>query len=72
MPDRLSGLIFAQIGKRSIFFFIFPSLTNFHVIADKVQLFTMTPETCALVVGCQWDTLNSDLGHKAVVVVITV
>jgi hypothetical protein len=73
MPDRLSGLIFAQIDKRSILVLsVFPSLTNPHIVADEVQLFAMASETCTLVIGCHWDSLNPHLGHEAVIVVITV
>lgn len=72
MPE-LSGLIFAQIDKRSILIFsVFPSLTNPHIVADKVQLFAVTPEPCALVISRHWDALNSDLGHEAVVVILAV
>jgi hypothetical protein len=72
MPE-LSGLIFAQIRKRSILIFlIFPSLTNSHIVADEVQFFAVTPESCTLVISRHWDALNSDLGHKAVIVILAV
>jgi len=72
MPE-LSGLIFAQIGKRSILIFsVFPSLTNPYIVADKVQFFAVTPEPCTLVISRHWDALNSDLGHKTIVVILAV
>jgi hypothetical protein len=73
MPDRLSGLIFAQIAKRSIVHLsVFPSLTNPHIVTNEVQLLAVAPEPCALVISCHRDALNPDLGHEAVIVVFTV
>ena len=71
---NLSGLIFAHFGIWSIHlgFAFFPSLADAHVIADKVQLFAMPTEPCALVISGHRNALNPDLGHEAVVVIPTV
>lgn len=73
-PDRLSAIIFPHfcIWSILVFFPIFPSLADAHVVANEVQLFAMATEADALVVGRQRDALDSDLSHQAVVVVFAV